>query len=100
MISLRDRFIAYTVLLLGAVVALYPLWSIFNLSISETKRIEKSDFNFLGIYFGNYFEAWNRGAFDRALLSSLFVSTFRCSCNLALFSAGGVCPCFDEGAFL
>lgn len=39
MISLRDRFIAYTVLLLGAVVALYPLWSIFNLSISKTKRI-------------------------------------------------------------
>jgi len=75
MISLRDRFIAYTVLLLGAVVALYPLWSIFSLSISETKRIEKSNFNFLGIYFGNYVEAWNRGAFDRALLSSLFVST-------------------------
>jgi len=75
MTSLRDKFIAYTVLLVGAVVALYPLWSIFNLSISESKHNEKSDFTFLGIYFGNYVEAWNRGAFDQALLSSLFVST-------------------------
>ena len=75
MTSLRDKFIAYTVLLVGAVVALYPLWSIFNLSISGSKSIEKSELTFLGIYFGNYVEAWNRGAFDQALLSSLFVST-------------------------
>ena len=43
MTSLRDKYIAYTVLLVGAVVALYPLWSIFNLSISGAKSIEKSE---------------------------------------------------------
>jgi len=75
MISARDKLIAHTVLLVGALVALYPLWSIFSLSISETKSIEKSELNFLGIYFGNYVEAWDRGAFNQALLSSLFVTT-------------------------
>jgi len=58
MTSLRDKYIAYTVLLVGAVVALYPLWSIFNLSISGSKSIEKSELTFLGIYFGNYVEAF------------------------------------------
>jgi len=75
MISARDKFIAHTVLLVGALVALYPLWSIFGLSISETKSIEKSELNFLGVYFGNYVEAWDRGAFNQSLLSSLFVTT-------------------------
>jgi len=85
MINLREKSIAYFVLTLGAVIAIYPLFSIVSLSLNRTTSNPDLENEFLGIYIGNYFEAWERGAFNRAMLSSLFVSS--CIVLLTLFCA-------------
>jgi raffinose/stachyose/melibiose transport system permease protein len=75
MINKREKTIAYCVLILGAVIAIYPLVSIVNLSLKSTSTDSNLENRFLGIYFGNYVNAWQRGAFSHAMLSSLFVSS-------------------------
>ena len=75
MINAREKTIAYFVLTLGAVIALYPLVSIVNLSLTNRSIKPGVDSQFLGIYYGNYVEAWERGAFNQAMLSSLLVSS-------------------------
>ncbi len=75
MINAREKTIAYFVLTLGAVIALYPLVSIVNLSLTNRSVKPGVDSQFLGIYYGNYVEAWERGAFNQAMLSSLLVSS-------------------------
>ena len=85
MINLREKSIAYFVLTLGAVIAIYPLFSIVSLSLKRTTSNPDLGNDFLGIYIGNYVEAWERGAFNRAMLSSLFVSS--CIVLLTLFCA-------------
>jgi raffinose/stachyose/melibiose transport system permease protein len=85
MINLREKSIAYFVLTLGAIIAIYPLFSIVSLSLKRTTSNPDLENEFLGIYIGNYFEAWERGAFNRAMLSSLFVSS--CIVLLTLFCA-------------
>ena len=85
MINLREKSIAYFVLTLGAVIAIYPLFSIVSLSLKRTTSNPDLNNEFFGIYIGNYFEAWERGDFNRAMLSSLFVSS--CIVLLTLFCA-------------
>jgi raffinose/stachyose/melibiose transport system permease protein len=75
MINAREKTIAYFVLTLGAVIALYPLVSIVNLSLTNRSVKPGVDSQLLGIYYGNYLEAWERGAFNQAMLSSLLVSS-------------------------
>jgi hypothetical protein len=68
MINIREKSIAYSVLTLGAVIAIYPLISIVNLSLTRRSNNPEIDNEFFGIYFGNYVEAWQRGAFNHAML--------------------------------
>ena len=60
MINLREKSIAYFVLTLGAVIAIYPLFSIVSLSLKRTTSNPDLGNDFLGIYIGNYVEAWER----------------------------------------
>jgi raffinose/stachyose/melibiose transport system permease protein len=75
MINAKEKAIAYFFLTLGAVIAIYPLYSIVNLSLTPKSSSPEGTNKFLGIYFGNFVEAWQRGAFNQAMLSSLFVSS-------------------------
>ncbi len=75
MINIREKSIAYSVLTLGAIIAIYPLISIVNLSLTRKSNSPEIDNELFGIYFGNYVEAWQRGAFNHAMLSSLLVSS-------------------------
>ena len=75
MINIREKSLAYFALILGAVIAIYPLISIVNLSVKSASADSNSENRFLGIYFGNYVNAWQRGAFSHAMLSSLLVSS-------------------------
>jgi len=85
MINIKEKTIAYFVLILGAVIAIYPLFSIVNLSLTSKSNNSKVQNEFLGFYLGNYVEAWQRGAFNHAMLSSLLVSS--CVVLLTLFCA-------------
>ena len=85
MINIKEKTIAYFVLILGAVIAIYPLFSIVNLSLTSKRSNSKVQNEFFGFYLGNYVEAWQRGAFNHAMLSSLLVSS--CVVLLTLFCA-------------
>lgn len=73
--NLREKIIAYFLLTFGALIAIFPLFSIIQLSLKETQKDSLQKNKLGGIYFGNYVEAWQRGAFNHAMLSSFLVSS-------------------------
>jgi raffinose/stachyose/melibiose transport system permease protein len=69
-----EKLFGYTLLVLGALLALYPFLSIVLLSLTpQGARTGGISFP-SSITFDNFIEAWTRGAFGQALWSSLVVA--------------------------
>lgn len=70
----REKWLAYGVLIIGTLVALYPFISILSLALSEPGK-RPSGFSIpTSLNFGNFVKAWTDGHFSAALGSSLVVS--------------------------
>lgn len=70
----REKWLAYGVLIIGTVVALYPFLSILSLALSEPGK-RPSGFTIpTSLNFGNFAKAWTDGHFATALTSSAVVS--------------------------
>ncbi len=69
-----EQTLAYVFLLIGSVIALYPVISIVLLSLKAPGE-DISSFSLpQGLYLNNYIEAWNRGAFSQAMVASVTVA--------------------------
>ena len=81
----RDVVLTHAVLVLASIVALYPFASIVSLALHEPgSRV--SGFTLPdGLHFGNFINAWTRGGFSDALISSAIV-TFTVVTVAVLFS--------------
>lgn len=92
MISSRDRLVAYALLAIGSVIALYPMFSIIMLSLKGPGDNLSGLSLPSSLYFQNYSEAWTRGAFSQSMLASIAVATavVICSVVLAVLAAYGM----------
>ena len=81
MISQRQRIASYTILVLFAIVALYPIINIVVLSLTAPEGG--------GYVLSNYTAAWEIGRFSTYLRMSLLVSSFVVVCSLVLSSLAG-----------
>ena len=92
MISSRDRLVAYALLAIGSVIALYPMFSIVMLSLKGPGDNLSGLSLPSSLYFQNYSEAWTRGAFSQSMLASIAVATavVICSVVLAVLAAYGM----------
>jgi raffinose/stachyose/melibiose transport system permease protein len=92
MISSRDRLVAYSLLAIGSIIALYPLFSIILLSLKGPGDNLSGLSLPSSLYFQNYSEAWTRGAFSQSMLASIAVATtvVLCSVVLAVLAAYGM----------
>lgn len=68
-----EKLFGYTLLVLGALLALYPFLSIVLLSLTPQGARTSGISLPSSITFDNFIEAWTRGAFGQALWSSLVV---------------------------
>jgi raffinose/stachyose/melibiose transport system permease protein len=91
-ISSRDRLVAYALLAIGSVIALYPMFSIIMLSLKGPGDNLSGLSLPSSLYFQNYAEAWTRGAFSQSMLASIAVATavVICSVVLAVLAAYGM----------
>lgn len=70
----RTKASAYAILITAAALAIYPFLSILTLALSRPGE-RPSGFSLpTSLYLGNFVEAWQRGLFSQALLSSLIVA--------------------------
>lgn len=92
MISSRDRLVAYALLAIGSIIALYPMFSIVLLSLKGPGDNLSGLSLPSSLYFQNYSEAWTRGAFSQSMLASIAVATavVICSVVLAVLAAYGM----------
>lgn len=72
--SRRETIIGHGVLIIAAVIALYPFLSILSLAMSRPGERPSGVGIPTSLYFGNFAQAWERGGFSSALLSSLIVA--------------------------
>lgn len=70
----RETIIGHAALIIAAVVALYPFLSILSLAMSRPGERPTGAGLPTSLYFGNFIQAWDRGGFSSALLSSLIVA--------------------------
>lgn len=70
----RERILGYTVLVIGAILALYPFISIVLLALTPAGERRPGQLIPPSITFENFAEAWERGGFGPALWSSLIVA--------------------------
>ncbi|WP_375000879.1 carbohydrate ABC transporter permease [Aeromicrobium sp. CTD01-1L150] len=70
----RESIIGHGVLIVAAVIALYPFLSILALAMSRPGARPTGAGLPTSLYFGNFAEAWERGLFSSALMSSLIVA--------------------------
>lgn len=69
-----EQTLAYAFLVVGSLIALYPVISIVLLSLKAPGE-DISGFSLpQGLYLNNYIEAWNRGAFSQAMVASVTVA--------------------------
>lgn len=70
----REQVAGHAVLIVGALVALYPFLSILSLAMSRPGDRPNGAGLPTSLYFGHFAEAWSRGRFDTALMSSAIVA--------------------------
>jgi raffinose/stachyose/melibiose transport system permease protein len=70
----REVIIGRAILVLGAIVAIYPFLSILALAMSRPGERPTGMALPTSLYFGNFAEAWERGLFGSALTSSAIVA--------------------------
>lgn len=70
----RESVIGHGVLIVAAVIALYPFLSILALAMSRPGERPSGAGLPTSLYFGNFAQAWERAAFSSALTSSLIVA--------------------------
>lgn len=70
----REVIISHAILVVGAILALYPFVSILSLALSEPGTRPTGFTIPDGLHLGNFEAAWTRGLFSQALLSSLIVT--------------------------
>lgn len=70
----RETVIGHAVLIIGAVIALYPFLSILALAMSRPGERPTGAGLPTSVYLGNFARAWERGGFSSALVSSLIVA--------------------------
>lgn len=70
----RETVIGHAVLVIGAMIALYPFLSILALAMSRPGERPSGAGLPTSLYFGNFARAWERGGFSSALLASLIVA--------------------------
>lgn len=70
----REQIAGHAVLLVGALIALYPFLSILGLAMSRPGERPDGPGLPTSLYFGHFAEAWTRGMFSSALLSSAIVA--------------------------
>lgn len=73
-VSRTERVLGYAVLVVGALLALYPFFSILMLSVTPAEARRPGQVIPAAITFDNFVEAWNRGGFGSALWSSVIVA--------------------------
>jgi raffinose/stachyose/melibiose transport system permease protein len=72
--SRREIAIGHAILVVAAIIALYPFVSILSLALSRPGEARGGLGLPTSLYFGNFVEAWTRGVFSSALVSSLIVA--------------------------
>lgn len=75
-VSATEKFIAYAVLIIGSIIALYPFLSIVLLSLTPREEYSGAQLIPTSFTLENYATAWERGGFGSALWSSLIVALF------------------------
>lgn len=70
----REKWLAYVVLIVGTLIALYPFLSILSLALSEPGNRPTGFSIPTSFNFGNFTKAWTDGHFSTALGSSAVVS--------------------------
>ena len=70
----REKIIGHAILVLGALIAIYPFLSILSLAMSRPGERPNGMAVPTSLYFDNFVEAWTRGLFGSALASSAIVA--------------------------
>ena len=73
-VARHERIIGYIVLIVGAILAFYPFFSILMLSVTPADARRPGQVIPPAFTFENFIEAWTRGGFGSALWSSLVVA--------------------------
>lgn len=72
--SKRDVIITHTLLILASLIAVYPLISIVLLAVNPSAAAPQGFYIPTSISFNNFVDAWTRGHFAEALVSSVIVT--------------------------
>lgn len=80
----RETIIGHAILVLGAIIALYPFLSILALALSRPGERPTGMALPTSLYLDNFVEAWQRGLFGSALASSAIVAVSVVVATIAL----------------